>query len=120
MCELLIWTRQRAIGEHVGRPDRGGVTCVKPDGWQWGREEIQSPNWRIVKLPGVPVSAIEHLTQRLQAADGKSIERYKYTINLTALEKGLVLQPQDALQADLPDVLSNVGQRIVADPRIIR
>jgi hypothetical protein len=37
---------------------RGDVIVVQPDGWVWGKQEQKNPAWRIVKLPGVPVTMV--------------------------------------------------------------
>ena len=59
MCELLV----RVVDK--SNPDdpyldarctrRGDVITVQPDGWPWGVQEQLSPDWRIVRVPGVSV-----------------------------------------------------------------
>lgn len=39
---------------------RGDVVVVMPDGHGWGKQELINPDWRIVKLPGIPVSQATH------------------------------------------------------------
>lgn len=35
---------------------RGDVIVVQPDGWVWGKEELENPHWRILKIPGMSIS----------------------------------------------------------------
>lgn len=48
---------------------RGDVIVVMPDGHGWGRMELNNPDWRIVKIPGVKVSEALHFTEPEQPAD---------------------------------------------------
>ena len=47
----------------------GDIVVVRPDGWEWGREECL-PNYLVVKLPQLTVEQVEHFTQSLMAQDG--------------------------------------------------
>lgn len=38
---------------------RGDVVVVCPDGWPWGKHEQHNPDWRILKVPGVSVTALQ-------------------------------------------------------------
>jgi hypothetical protein len=64
MAELLIkavesWTHDKDTSKmtaeelvsHESRSRKGDVVVVRPDGWQWGREECL-PNFIVVKVPG--------------------------------------------------------------------
>lgn len=52
----------------------GDIIVVKPDGWEWGREECL-PTFLVIKLPGVNVSDVEHLTQPLNGDVEKDFSR---------------------------------------------
>jgi hypothetical protein len=59
MCELLIRVRDK-VNEDDPYLDaqclkRGDVVVVVEDGWQWGRQELSNPDWRILQLPNVSV-----------------------------------------------------------------
>lgn len=58
MCEMLV----RVVDKVNDDPyldaqctKRGDVIAIQPDGWVWGTEELRNPEWRIIKIPGVPV-----------------------------------------------------------------
>jgi hypothetical protein len=56
MAELLVLTKQRMNRSMFP----GDVVTVQPDGWAWGRAERgpeSDPMWRVIAVPGVPVSA---------------------------------------------------------------
>lgn len=46
------------------RIEIGDIVVIKPNGWEWGREETL-PNYYIVKVPNISVEEAEHLTQSL-------------------------------------------------------
>lgn len=57
MAELLVRVVDKV---HPTDPDKnlqctkkGDVIWICPDGWNWGREELANPEWRIMKMPGV-------------------------------------------------------------------
>lgn len=58
MCEMLVVVVDRVHPDpyidanHIAK--RGDVIDVREDGHQWGREEISNPNWKIIRVPGVP------------------------------------------------------------------
>lgn len=59
MCEMLVRVVDKVNSDpylNAKCTKRGDVITVQPDGWVWGKEEQKNPAWRIVKLPGVPVS----------------------------------------------------------------
>lgn len=62
MAELLVLTKQRANRSMFP----GDVVTVQPDGWPWGKAE-RGPDadsmWRVVTVPGVPVSAFAELLE---------------------------------------------------------
>jgi hypothetical protein len=56
MCELLIRVRDKVNDDPYLDArcfKRGDVVVVVDDDWQWGREELRNPDWRIVRLPNV-------------------------------------------------------------------
>lgn len=58
MCELLIRARDKVNDDpqlDAKCYKRGDVVAVVEDGWQWGRVELASPEWRILQLPNVSV-----------------------------------------------------------------
>lgn len=59
MAELLVRIRDKEPHPDpyidVKRSKRGDVIAVAPDGWRWGRDELRNPDWRIFKIPGLPM-----------------------------------------------------------------
>lgn len=54
MCEILLRVKHSAPAtdrHHMGRTQAGDVIVVMPDGWSWGRKEVESGEWRILQLP---------------------------------------------------------------------
>lgn len=39
--------------------ERGDVVAICEDGWAWSAAEMSNPDWRILKLPNVPVATAE-------------------------------------------------------------
>lgn len=66
MCEALIRVEDKAPGK-PGASMAGDVIAVFDDGHQWGVSEVNVPYWRIVRIPGLPASALatylDHITQ---------------------------------------------------------
>lgn len=99
MAELLVsakkhWMDDLSIEEvekmtstnkesYDARSQIGDIIVVKPDGWVWGREECL-PTFIVVKLPGVTIEEVEHLTQMLVDTTilehPKILKRRKYQI----------------------------------------
>ena len=82
MAELLI----RVVDKiHPTDPDKnlatskkGDVISVCPDGWNWGREELANPEWRIVKMPGVdPATLTDMLEADISIIGGQSFIKRK-------------------------------------------
>ena len=80
MAELLVrasghWLDSKTQGEvdampqgerdsYNARTQVGDIIIVKPDGWEWGKEECL-PTFLVVKLPQVDVATVEHFTNPL-------------------------------------------------------
>ena len=62
MAELLIRIRSKTspdIYKDVRLTKRGDVIVVRPDGHDWGTEELTNPDWRIVRCPALTVAEAE-------------------------------------------------------------
>lgn len=61
MCELLVRVFDKTNPDcpyHDAQcTKRGDVIAVADDGHRWGGAELTHPDWRIVKVPGVPREA---------------------------------------------------------------
>jgi len=99
MAELLIrasghWLDSKTQGEvdampqgerdsYNARTQVGDIIIVKPDGWEWGKEECL-PTFLVIKLPQVDVATVEHFTQslfdRTDPDNPKLLKRRKFRI----------------------------------------
>lgn len=63
MAELLIRVRDKDPHPDpyvdVQRSKRGDVIAACPDGWQWSHKERTNPDWRIVRVLGLPMNIAE-------------------------------------------------------------
>lgn len=57
------------------RTQTGDIVVVRPDGWEWGREECL-PNFIVIKIPGVAIEDGKKYEQPLRKEIIKQIERY--------------------------------------------
>lgn len=91
MCEALIRVVDKA---NPGDPYKdcklskaGDIITVQDDGWSWGSEELQNPDWRIVKFTAVPLSqALAFLDPEADtdvAHPSRMLRRRKFGFDLT-------------------------------------
>lgn len=61
---------------------RGDIIVVMPDGHLWGTAELSNPEWRIIRLPGVPWEvSFDWAEPAIHQGSHVSLAR-KYRINL--------------------------------------
>jgi len=89
MAELLVRIADKVNEDfylNLQCTKRGDVIVVCPDGWPWGREEVNAPHWTIIKLPGVPVEEVEHLVSPEPQTDphnpSKTLQRRMWKLDL--------------------------------------
>ena len=88
---------------------RGDVIVVQPDGWPWGREELKSEVWRIVKLPGVdPGTLVDLVMPEFAIKDGGVVVVRKRA-------KGLALDKLDAVLLQKLDETKQGDQKAVVE-----
>lgn len=54
--ELLVRVKDKIgsdVYHDVKLTKRGHVIVVKPDGHDWGARELDNPDWRIIRIPGI-------------------------------------------------------------------
>jgi len=64
MAELLVRTVDKINEDfylNLQCTKRGDVIVVCEDGWSWGKDELNSDQHAIIKLPGVAVDDVAHL-----------------------------------------------------------
>jgi hypothetical protein len=84
-AELLV-KAEDAWGKDEARSRKGDIIVVRPDGWEWGREECL-PRFIVVKLPNVKEEDVKYLEQSLMDNTDKEkpvmLKRRKYSIGST-------------------------------------
>lgn len=55
--------------DHATTHKRGDVIHAAPDGWPWGSDELISPFWRIIKVPGLELLEAQAMVAREIAED---------------------------------------------------
>jgi hypothetical protein len=64
MCEVLLRVREpesKRIDQRLLQNKAGDAVFIAPDGHQWSKAELSSPDWRVLRLPGLPVAALQDL-----------------------------------------------------------
>lgn len=95
------------LQSYNARTQIGDIIVVRPDGWEWGREECL-PNFIVVKLPTISIDTVKKYEETLMNADHIMLKRRKHripqswvenyktlnqsvvTINLTAQQTALI------------------------------
>ena len=69
------------------RSQLGDIVVVRPDGWNWGREECL-PNFIIVKVPQMTETEAKKYEESLMSLDEKPVllKHRKYTIDKTVVD----------------------------------
>lgn len=120
MAELLVRTIDKVNKDfylNLQCTKRGDVIVVCPDDWSWGKEEINSEQYTIIKMPGVAVEEVEHLLAPEPQVDArnpsKTVQRRMWKIDL---DNPVVLKGELSLK----DVEAAAVQKLsVADPVVI-
>jgi len=101
MCELLIRVIDKVNNDtrlNYQCTKRGDVIVVVEDGWNWTEKELKNPDWRIIKLPGVPVATLSYLTQAEHEMYNDGVEKE------LALKKSTLLKRVRRLNVDLTNL----------------
>lgn len=79
MAELIFFIKDRPLS---GDPIRdagiyrcGDVVIARDDGWSWGRIELIDPQWRIIRLPNVPLALASTLEAPEPVTDPRAPNR---------------------------------------------
>lgn len=62
MAELLVRVVDKSLPDPYANTKltkRGDVIVIQPDRWAWGSSEQKHPDWRIIRVPGVAVVAVQ-------------------------------------------------------------
>lgn len=114
------------------RTTAGDVIAVKPDGHIWGKREVASPEWRILRVPGMGESEAESLVAAELAtafAPNRLLRKRQMTIDIEQLDLltgGEILADRRATPRGVDAVVSRAHLRAclslkpaLTDPRII-
>jgi hypothetical protein len=96
MCELVVWkVSQQSDDPYIDAQcwKAGDVICAVEDGHEFSAREKANADWRIVKLPGVPASAVASLLaaepQTDPAQPNRMCQRRMHRLDLTKRLKSL-------------------------------
>lgn len=90
MAELLIRVKDKINAvdyyKNFQCTKRGDVIVACPDGWNWGNDELSDPQYRIVKIPSLPLIDAQALTTPEQETDpvrpSRTLQRRGFKLNL--------------------------------------
>lgn len=90
MAELLVRIVDKVNTDDFYRncqcTKRGDVIAAQPDGWPWGREELATPDWRILSVPDMTVSEASVFLSAERDVDprhpSRTLQRRAFKINL--------------------------------------
>ena len=94
------------------RTQVGDVIVVRPDGWEWGKEECL-PNFIIIKIPGLNYDTAKQYEDALhEAADSNSVLKFrKWQIPKTFIDAAIA-QGQSVVVIDSPQVTVFINRLI--------
>jgi hypothetical protein len=75
-------------GPNLDNIKSGEVITIQPDGWGWTANELNNPNWRIVRAPILPTHAatlMRHHTSPDVTVRGQKYRRKAYLLDLALL-----------------------------------
>lgn len=115
MAELLVRIQDRKgfdpiLNALALRP--GDVVAVCPDDWKWTPAEIENPDWRIIKMPGLDVEALGDLLipAHTSTPDSELLAKRAVKLDLTNIAIAPLLdKPGEAIIIDSvkqPDILA--------------
>jgi hypothetical protein len=107
MSELLVRVIDKVNADDpyldVQCTKRGDVIVAVPDGWEWGRAELADPQYRIVKLPLVPLAVGESFLGREfntnPSAPSRMLQRRAFRLDVDALPADAATMTADELLA---------------------
>lgn len=136
MSELLVRVQDK-INEDFYKnckcSKRGDVIVAMPDGWNWGKDELTLPFYRIFKVPGLPLTEARALCSPELDVDPKhpslTLQRRAFRLDIdnliipaqlkTYLLDGARANPSFSINLSLAQLRSlKVVKPVVQDPSI--
>lgn len=66
----------------------GDVIVYKPDGHDWGIEEVNNPHWRIIRVPDMPENVARSLiAEQVPSMPGQLLKRRAVTLDISKLSR---------------------------------
>lgn len=125
-AELLV---QAKDSPHETGAKKGDIIVVRPDGWEWGKEECL-PNYIVVKMPGVsveeakkyeePLYKVETVTIDGKSADQEAVaKKRKYNIDALKVEQAIT-EKTSVLSVASKDISSfQITEKVLLDEKTI-
>lgn len=94
MCEILLRVRDKdskSVDQRLMQNKAGDAVVVVEDGHQWGDEEVSNPDWRVLRLPGLPAAAVADLMHvRTNERNGVTTAKKARYIEIDAWLRGVI------------------------------
>lgn len=114
-------------GKNIELTKRGDVIAVKPDGSDWGTEELANPNWQIFRIPMTDIEAQNLLQPEFPklATPNQPVMKRLFKLDLDVMKlkypidgprKIISILKADVVQVQKPD--SKDPNVIGADPTV--
>lgn len=100
---------------YAARPKGGDVIAIQPDGWTWGTDELGSPCFAMLRLPGVPMNDLAKLLERAEDGYGQTRWYRKHYIDLKALS----FQPKSGMTLTKDQIKSFLAAVQARDNRMV-
>jgi hypothetical protein len=107
MCELLVRVIDKVNADDpyldAQCTKRGDVIVAVPDGWEWGRAELDDPQYSIVRVPLVPLAVGESFLGREfntnPSAPSRMLQRRAFRLDIDALPADTATMTADDIMA---------------------
>lgn len=130
MCQIVVFIRDKTNPDDVYKDARlykaGDVIEVVPDKWNWGREDLANPDWRIVSIPDLgEEEARQFLGPELNVSavgPAKMLRRRAFKLDLSILPADFLADDARKLSLELTrlDVLgAKTAKPALTDPAVI-
>lgn len=89
LIRIIDKPRSGDVALDSGRTTAGDVIAVKPDGHIWGTMEVANPEWRIVRIPGLPqaeADALEAPELPESFVPNRLLRKRQFTIDIEQLD----------------------------------
>lgn len=107
MCELMVRVidKEPCVDPYdtIKQHKAGDVIAIQADGFAWSATELASPDWRLLKVPGVAVGAFANLLTPEMALEPfgsrRILQRRQCRLNLQALDSNRTFSAQEISEA---------------------